>query len=136
MPLFDPILCPTCRTVLPIAAAWKLAPKARGLFLLHKTGVACPGCGARFALVTGRTVLASAAILLGAGGVLGWNYKSLQAQWLAPLPQWQQMGAILTLLAPFIIFQVWLAPQLLRVRQLESNEVAEFPLERDRASGI
>jgi hypothetical protein len=86
--------------------------------------------------MTGRTVLAGVLILFGGGGIVGYNLPTIQARWLSPLQQWQQMVVILALLAPLMFLQAWLAPRLLRVRPLESNEVVKFPLGDDDASGL
>jgi hypothetical protein len=62
--------------------------------------------------------------------------EAIYSQYLAPMPQWAQVTAILAFFAPVALLQAWLAPRLLGVRPLGPAERAEFPLDRGNAGGI
>lgn len=131
MALLQEALCPSCSAPLPMSDAWKRAPKARGIFLLSKTGVRCAACGERYVIRQGRTVAANVVILMGGGGVLGVVLASTEKTHLEGLPQWEQAVWILLALIPLLLLQIWIAPRLLHVRRLANDERVDFPLEKN-----
>src|SRR5690349_18472469 len=118
--------CLRCHRKLPLWRVWFLAFTARGLYLMGTTGVICPRCGERMAIVQGPAVITSIVIPVAAVVLGTWGLVKLSDQ--IALTEPQRLVWLFTGLAGVVVLHFLILFRLLRLRPLVEGEPVHFPL--------
>jgi hypothetical protein len=125
--------CPLCGAALPIVEVWRRASTGRGMQLRAHTGIWCPACGGRLAVLQGRAVLV---------GTIGLIFgAACGATLLIQIEErtWHKLSAVeeLALLAPILVLFLWwhsrAVPRFCRFRIAPNSEVLNFPISLEKS---
>ena len=136
MPLINSPVCNVCSTPLPVVKLWWKADTARGLFLRHKTGIVCPGCGTKFIVLQTQIVLFALGLLL-VGGLLAFCAAAWVSRILGRnLTGGQFWAAAIPILLGVAVIHFRVSPLFAQVRPVDRDETADFPLSRHNGGRI
>jgi hypothetical protein len=125
--------CPLCGAALPIVEVWRRASTGRGMRLRAHTGIWCPDCGGRLAILQGWAVLVGAISLM--FGV------ACEVTLLIQIEErtWHKLSTVevLALIAPILVLLLWwqirVVPRFCRVRIAPNSEALNFPMSLEKS---
>ena len=120
-----PPVCPLCHSQVSLWRLWIRIHQFRGsFFVLQRIGVECPTCGKPLVVIKRWSLLASAALLLGAAGamllvlfgyVIGHDVSDMKTY-----------AAIGVAVAPVMALWIWVPARLLRLRVRKEDDNVEM----------